>query len=105
MRVLESLGLDTEVLEVEIDVANIQIALGRVDEAINILKRVIQRTEKESETWAFVFVSMLKAWCCPEKFGDSRRCLEIACAILDKQSQPLLQGLPRYMQRYLCCMR
>ncbi|XP_008784696.3 protein KINESIN LIGHT CHAIN-RELATED 2-like [Phoenix dactylifera] len=82
-RVLESSGLDTELLEVEINVANIQIALGRVDEAMNTLKRAIQRSEKESETRAFVFVSMAKALCCQEKFGDSRRCLEIACGILD----------------------
>lgn len=97
--------MDTEFLEVEIDVANIQIALGRVDVAINTLKRVIQRSEKESETRASVFVFMSKAVCCLAKFGDSRRCLEIACGILDKQSQPLLQRLPSYMQRYLCCMR
>lgn len=83
-RVLEGLGLDTELLEVEINAANIQIVLGRVDEAINTLKRVIQRSEKESETRAFGFVSLAKALCCQEKFGDSRRCLEIACGIFDK---------------------
>ncbi|XP_010904580.2 protein KINESIN LIGHT CHAIN-RELATED 2 [Elaeis guineensis] len=84
-RVFESSGLDTELLELEIDAANIQIALGRVEEAMNTLKRVIQRSEKESETRAFIFVSMAKALCCQEKFGDSRRCLEIACGILDKK--------------------
>ncbi|XP_072960010.1 protein KINESIN LIGHT CHAIN-RELATED 2-like [Typha angustifolia] len=85
MRVLEGLGLVTELLQVGIDVANIQISLGRLDEAINMLKRVIQQAEKDSETRAFVLVAMARALCCQEKFGESRRCLEIACGILDKK--------------------
>ncbi|CAL9090859.1 unnamed protein product [Musa textilis] len=84
-RVLESLSLDEELLQVGIDAANIQIELGRLDQAISYLKWVIQKTDKESETRASVLISMAKALCNQEKFGDSRRCLEIASGILDKK--------------------
>ncbi|KAJ0967344.1 hypothetical protein J5N97_024261 [Dioscorea zingiberensis] len=82
--VLEDLALKKELLYVEIENANIQISLGRLDNAIHTLKGVITQAEKESEIGAMVFVSMSKALFNQEKFGDSKRCLEIACGILDK---------------------
>ncbi|XP_017623478.1 protein KINESIN LIGHT CHAIN-RELATED 2-like isoform X1 [Gossypium arboreum] len=84
-RVLKNWGLSSELLRAEIDAANTQIALGKYDEAINTLKGIVQQTEKDSENRALVFISMGKALCHLEKFADSKRCLEIACGILDKK--------------------
>jgi tetratricopeptide (TPR) repeat protein len=72
-------------LHAEIDAANMQIALGKYDEAINTLKGVVQQTEKDGGTRALVFISMAKALCHLEKIADAKRCLEIACGILDKK--------------------
>nr|KJB25994.1 hypothetical protein B456_004G220300 [Gossypium raimondii] len=71
-RVLKNWGLSSELLRAEIDAANMQIALGKYDEAINTLKSIVQQTEKDT----------LCHW---EKFADSKRCLEIACGNLDKK--------------------
>ncbi|VVA26009.1 PREDICTED: KINESIN LIGHT [Prunus dulcis] len=84
-RVLKNWGLSSDLLRAEIDAANMQIALGKFDEAIDTLKRVVQQTDKESETRALVFISMGKALCNQEKFADAKRCLEISCGILDKK--------------------
>lgn len=91
-KVLKKWGLNPEVLQAEIDAANMQIALGKYDEAINTLKGVVQQTERESEHRALIFTSMGKALCSLEKFADSKKCLEIACGILDKKEaiSPLL---------------
>lgn len=86
-KVLKNWGMSSDVLRAEIDAANIQTALGKYEEAINTLKAVVQQTGKDSETRAFVFVSMGKALCGQEKFPDARRCLEIACGILDKKEK------------------
>lgn len=84
-KVLKNWGLSSDLLRAEIDAANMQIALGKYDEAIDTLKRVVQQTDKESETRAMVFISMGKALCHMEKFADAKRCLEISCGILDKK--------------------
>lgn len=86
-KVLKNWGLSSDLLRAEIDAANMQIALGKYEEAINTLKDVVQQTDKESETRAMVFISMGKALCSQEKFADSKRCLEIACGILDKKER------------------
>ncbi|XP_009790958.1 protein KINESIN LIGHT CHAIN-RELATED 2-like [Nicotiana tabacum] len=86
-RVLKNWGLDTDLLRAEIDAANMQIALGRYDEAINTLKAVVQQTGKESEDRAMVFISMAKALCNQEKYMDAEKCLEIACGILGKKEK------------------
>jgi len=78
-------GLSSELLHGEIDAANMGIELGKYDEFINTLKGVVQQTEKDSWTQALVFISMAKAPCNLEKFADAKRCLEIACGILDKK--------------------
>lgn len=82
--ILRSLDLEAELLDLEIEAANIRITMGRSGEAIEILKSVIQKVEKESAMRAFVFVSMAKALASQKKFGESKRCMEIACGILDK---------------------
>ncbi|XP_012085333.2 protein KINESIN LIGHT CHAIN-RELATED 1 [Jatropha curcas] len=84
-KVLKNWGLSSDLLRAEIDASNMHIALGRYDEAIDTLKGVVQYTEKDGETRALVFISMAKALCNQEKFADSKRCLEIACGILDKK--------------------
>ncbi|KAM1153217.1 hypothetical protein TB2_035182 [Malus domestica] len=84
-RVLKNWGLSSDLLRAEIDAANMQIALGNFDEAIETLKRVVQQTDKDSETRALVFISMGKALCNQERTADAKRCLELACGILDKR--------------------
>lgn len=72
-------------LRAEIDSANMQIALGKFDEAINTLKGVVLQTDKESEDRAMIFVSMAKALCNQDKFSEAKRCLQMACGILEKK--------------------
>ncbi|PKU83422.1 uncharacterized protein LOC110104874 [Dendrobium catenatum] len=83
-RILLSLNLETELLNMEIEAANIKVNLGRLGEAMSTLKGVIQKVGKESETRAFAFVSMAKALFFQERFGDSKGCLDMSCDILNK---------------------
>ncbi|KAI6674901.1 hypothetical protein NL676_002807 [Syzygium grande] len=84
-KVLKNWGLSSDLLRAEIDAANMQIALGKTDQAINTLRDAVQKTEKDSQTRALVFISMGKALCDQQKLADAKRCLEIACGILDKK--------------------
>ncbi|XVF60234.1 hypothetical protein PTKIN_Ptkin08bG0028300 [Pterospermum kingtungense] len=79
--------IDRKELEVEIDVADMQIALGKYDEAINALKNMVQMTEndKDGENDARVFVLIGKALFHQGKFSDSKNCLKSACRILEKK--------------------
>ncbi|KAH0455975.1 hypothetical protein IEQ34_016007 [Dendrobium chrysotoxum] len=83
-RILLSLNLETELLNMEIEAANIKVNLGRLGEAMSTLKGVIQKVGKESETRAFALVSMAKALFFQERFGDSKGCLDMSCDILNK---------------------
>ncbi|KAL4558686.1 hypothetical protein LXL04_036887 [Taraxacum kok-saghyz] len=98
-KVLKNWGLTSELLHAEIDAANMQIALGKFDEAINTLKNVVLQTDKESEDRAIIFVSMGKALCNQEKFQEAKRCLQMSCGILEKKekSSPL-QVSEAYME-------
>lgn len=82
--ILQDSGSEDEVLGAEIEKGNIQIALGRLFEAVDTLKGVIQKAGKESEARAFVFISMANALCVQEKFADAKQCLEISAGILEK---------------------
>lgn len=84
-KVLKNWGLSADLLRAEIDAANMQIALGRTEKAINTLKDAVQKTEKDSHTRALIFISMAKALCEQEKTADAKRCLELASGILDKR--------------------
>ncbi|RWW72049.1 hypothetical protein BHE74_00020168 [Ensete ventricosum] len=85
-KIMKSWGVGgSDLLNAEIDAANIHIALGKYDEAIKTLKGVVEQTDSESETRALVFVSMAKALCNQNKFPDAKRCLEISCGILEKK--------------------
>ncbi|XVF48271.1 hypothetical protein PTKIN_Ptkin03bG0176700 [Pterospermum kingtungense] len=82
-----TLEKDRNELGVEIDVANMQIALGKYDDAINTLNSMVQQTEndRDSEDRARVFVLIGEALFNQGKFSDSKRCLKCACSILDKK--------------------
>ncbi|MCL7041382.1 hypothetical protein MKW94_028744 [Papaver nudicaule] len=84
-KLLKNCGLESELLRAEVDAANIQIALGKYDEAVSSLGGVVRQTEKDSKTRAFIFISMANALCSQEKFADSKRCLETSSGILDKK--------------------
>ncbi|XP_008451256.1 protein KINESIN LIGHT CHAIN-RELATED 1 isoform X1 [Cucumis melo] len=86
-KVLKNWGLNSDLLRAEIEAANMQIALGRYDEAISTLKDVVQHTDKDSEIRGVVFTSMGKVLCNQEKFTDGKRCLEIAIGIFDKREE------------------
>ncbi|KAE8681778.1 RING-H2 finger protein ATL1-like [Hibiscus syriacus] len=73
-KVLKNWGLGSDLLRAEIDAANMQIAYSSED-------------RQDSENRALVFISMGKALCNQEKIADSKRCLEIACGILDKKER------------------
>lgn len=90
-KVLKNWGRSSDLLRAEIDAANMHIALGRFEAAINTLKGVVQQTEKDSENRGLIFITMAKALVSQEKFADAKRCLEIASGILDKKekSKPL----------------
>ncbi|KAM0007118.1 putative tetratricopeptide-like helical domain superfamily [Helianthus debilis subsp. tardiflorus] len=90
-KVLKNWGLSSDLLRAEIDAANMQIALGKFDEAINTLKSVVLQTDKESEDRAMIFISMAKALSYQEKFTEAKRCLQMSCGILEKKerSSPL----------------
>ncbi|XP_076926803.1 protein KINESIN LIGHT CHAIN-RELATED 2-like [Bidens hawaiensis] len=86
-KVLKNWGKSADLLRAEIDAANMQIALGKFDEAINTLKSVVLQTDKESEDRAMIFVSMAKALCNQEKFTEAKRCLKMSCGILEKKEK------------------
>ncbi|CAM0943129.1 unnamed protein product [Alopecurus aequalis] len=74
-----------DLLHAEIDAANINIAMGRFDKAVKVLKEAAKKAEKDSQAQALVFISMAKALAHQEKAGDTKRCLQIACDILEKR--------------------
>jgi tetratricopeptide (TPR) repeat protein len=85
-KVMKSWGAaGPELLHAEVDAANIKIALGKFDEAISVLKNVAKKVDKDSEMRALVLISMAKALANLNKAGDTKRCLEIACEILEKK--------------------
>lgn len=84
-KVLKNWGRSSDLLRAEIDAANMHIALGRFDKAINTLKGVVNQTEKDSENRALIFITMAKALVSQDKYSDAKRCLEIASGILDKK--------------------
>ncbi|XVF68363.1 hypothetical protein PTKIN_Ptkin10aG0199300 [Pterospermum kingtungense] len=79
--------LNSELISVEMDAAEMQISLGKYDEAFDTLKGIFQQTkdEKDSENQASMFILIVKALCDQGKFADSKGCLEFACKILDKK--------------------
>ncbi|XVF68353.1 hypothetical protein PTKIN_Ptkin10aG0198500 [Pterospermum kingtungense] len=81
------LGRIDEALDSEMDAAEMQISLGKFDEAINTLQGIVRRAKnvKHSENQAFMFILIGEDLCDQGKFADSMGCLEFACKILDKK--------------------
>ncbi|GMP99435.1 hypothetical protein CsSME_00046905 [Camellia sinensis var. sinensis] len=96
-KVLKNWGLSSDLLRAEIDASNIQIALGKYEEAINTLKDIVQKTNKESEDRAMVFISMAKALCNQEKFADSKRSMK------NLSSRPLYKAASSGLTVSLSC--
>lgn len=83
--IYDGLNLAKESVEVEIDIANVLIMSGQLEEATDRLKKAIANVDKESELKAFILVSMAKSLCEQQKFSDSKRCLEISLEIFEKK--------------------
>lgn len=82
-KVLKSWGMSSDLLSAEIDAANIQISLGKYEEAIQTLRSVVHQTENDSETRAVVYISLAKALSNQgNATADTKRCLEAAQQIL-----------------------
>ncbi|PKA48441.1 hypothetical protein AXF42_Ash019897 [Apostasia shenzhenica] len=88
-KVLKNWGMNSDLILAEIDAANIQIALGKYDEAVNTLKGVAQQTENDDETRAMLFITMAKALSNLEKFEDAKRCLDVSRPILEKRESTM----------------
>ncbi|XVF68351.1 hypothetical protein PTKIN_Ptkin10aG0198300 [Pterospermum kingtungense] len=86
-KVFKHCDLRSELLFAEMDAAEMQISLGKFDEAINTLKGIVRRTKnvKHSENQARMFILIGEDLCDQGKFADSMGCLEFACKILDKK--------------------
>ncbi|CAM8894506.1 unnamed protein product [Rhodiola kirilowii] len=94
-KVLKNSGVGSDMLQAGIDAANMQIGIGKYDQAVKTLKIVVQRTDEDSEMRASVFISMGKALCNLEKFRDAKRCLEIARGILEKKEKEELADVSK----------
>ncbi|KAJ1694649.1 hypothetical protein LUZ63_011347 [Rhynchospora breviuscula] len=85
-KVLRNWGMGSDILTAEIDAANIQISLGKYEEAIQTLKGVVHQTEKGSETRALVYIFMAKALSNQGNANaDSKRCLDAAQQIFKEK--------------------
>ncbi|KAJ3689100.1 hypothetical protein LUZ61_018264 [Rhynchospora tenuis] len=85
-KVLKNWGMGSDLISAEIDAANIQVSLGKYEEAIQTLKGVVHQTEKGSETRALVYISMAKGLSIQGNANaDSKRCLESALQILKEK--------------------
>ncbi|KAJ0259959.1 Glutamyl-tRNA reductase [Hirschfeldia incana] len=84
-RVLKNWGMKAELVRAEIDEANMKVALGKYDEAVEVLRGVVEETDEGSEMRGMVFISMSKALVNQQKFAESKKCLEMACGILEKK--------------------
>ncbi|XVF80954.1 hypothetical protein PTKIN_Ptkin15bG0117100 [Pterospermum kingtungense] len=84
--VFKHCGLSSELLFAEMEAANMQISLGKYDEAIDTLKGIVQqkKNEKVSENQAAVFILIGKALCHQGKFADSNEYLELAVSLLSR---------------------
>jgi tetratricopeptide (TPR) repeat protein len=99
-KVLSNWGQSSDLMDLEILSANVHIALGKYETAINTLRGVVEMTDEDSLTRASVFISMGKALHFQEKMEDSKRCLEIACGILDKKeiASPVEEVVEAYVK-------
>lgn len=86
-KVLRKWGRNADVLRAEIDVANMQVALGKHEEAIETLKGIISQTGQDGMERAMLFILMGKALCNRNKCQDAKKCLDVASRILEKKAR------------------
>ncbi|XP_074316609.1 protein KINESIN LIGHT CHAIN-RELATED 2-like [Silene latifolia] len=88
-KVFRICGCSSDVIRVLIDEANMLIAIGMYEAAMDTLKGVVQDSEDLDRS--HILISMGKVLVHQEKFADAKSCLEDACSELDKQetSKPL----------------
>jgi tetratricopeptide (TPR) repeat protein len=86
-KIMKRWGLNDELRSAEIDAANMNIVLGRDEEAINDMKNAVRKTKEDSQDRALILVTMGKALCNLERFNESKNCFQMARAILDKKQQ------------------
>ncbi|KAH9324284.1 hypothetical protein KI387_004462 [Taxus chinensis] len=86
-KVLKNWGMNKELIYAELDSANVQISVGKYDDAINTLREVIQHTDKESELRATILLYMAKALCNLEKYDDSKKFCGLATNLFKKYEQ------------------
>lgn len=82
-KVMENLGLSSELLCREIHAAELNTYMGKYDEVLVVLKRVLPKTDKKSEDRAQVLIPMAAALLSQQNIVDANRCLKTACVILD----------------------
>ncbi|XP_074316608.1 protein KINESIN LIGHT CHAIN-RELATED 2-like [Silene latifolia] len=82
-KVYKNCGCSSYLDRAVIDAANVNIALGRYEDAMNTLKGVVQ----DSENQFHILTSIGAVLIHQEKFADAKRCLENACSVLDKQDK------------------
>ncbi|XP_078173958.1 protein KINESIN LIGHT CHAIN-RELATED 2-like isoform X1 [Carex rostrata] len=87
--IFDSLNLVNESVHKEIDIANLLIMIGQLEEATKRLQKAISNVDIDSELKAFLLVSMAKSLFHQQKFGDSKRCLQISLEILDKKESTI----------------
>jgi tetratricopeptide (TPR) repeat protein len=99
-KVFSNWGQSSDLIDLEMFSANVHIVLGKYETAINTLRGVVEMTDEDSLTRASVFISMGKALHFQEKIEDSKRCLEIACGILDKKetASPVEEVVDAYVK-------
>ncbi|XP_074316816.1 protein KINESIN LIGHT CHAIN-RELATED 2-like [Silene latifolia] len=69
-----------------IDYANVYIALGRYEYAVNALKEHEKAVEEDGEN-PFILMTMGKALVHQDNFEEAKRCFVIACNVLDKEEK------------------
>eukprot|EP00252_Welwitschia_mirabilis_P021346 TRINITY_DN5464_c0_g1_i1.p1 TRINITY_DN5464_c0_g1~~TRINITY_DN5464_c0_g1_i1.p1 ORF type:complete len:630 (-),score=136.95 TRINITY_DN5464_c0_g1_i1:454-2343(-) len=83
-RVFINWGMSSEVINAELDSANVQIMLGKYEDAMETLGKVLKNTEKESKQRGMILLFMAKALCPQKKFADAKKCCEMASEIFSK---------------------
>ncbi|XP_074307343.1 protein KINESIN LIGHT CHAIN-RELATED 1-like [Silene latifolia] len=85
--VFKKWGGKSDLFRAEIDVADMHIAMGKFEVAVNTLKGVVESTKRDSGDRVLVLITMGKALVHQEKFKDAKSCLEMASSVLEKKEK------------------
>ncbi|XP_074316823.1 protein KINESIN LIGHT CHAIN-RELATED 2-like [Silene latifolia] len=83
-RSFKEYGCRSDLIRSVTDVANVYIALGRYEAAVNTLKEHEKAVEEDSEN-PLILMTMGKALVHQDNFEEAKRCFVIACSVLDKE--------------------